>query len=48
MINQGLPAPIDIQIKSQDMDGAYALAQQLAAKIQEIPNVSSVYIPQSI
>ena len=27
---------------------AYELAQQLAAKIQAIPNVSSVYIPQSI
>ena len=30
------------------MDSAYALAQQLAAKIQAMPNVSSVYIPQSI
>ena len=48
VINQGLPAPIDIQIKSNDMDQAYDLAQQLAAKIQAIPNVSSVYIPQSV
>ena len=48
VINQGLPAPIDIQVQSQDMDGAYALAQQLAKKIQEMPNVSSAYIPQSI
>ncbi|MFZ0301474.1 MAG: efflux RND transporter permease subunit [Terracidiphilus sp.] len=48
VINQGLPAPIDIQIKSNDMDGAYNLAEQLASKIQKIPNVSSVYIPQSI
>jgi multidrug efflux pump subunit AcrB len=48
VINQGLPAPIDIQIKSQDMDGSYALATQLAAKIKAMPNVSSVYIPQSI
>ena len=48
VINQGLPAPIDIQIKSNDMDGAYDLAQQLASKIQAMPNVSSVYIPQSI
>ena len=30
------------------MDSAYALAQQLAAKIKAIPNVSNVYIPQSI
>ena len=48
VINQGLPAPIDIQIKSQDMDKAYALARELAAKIQAMPNVGSVYIPQSI
>jgi multidrug efflux pump subunit AcrB len=48
VINQGLPAPIDIQIKSQDMDGSYALATQLAAKIRTMHNVSSVYIPQSI
>jgi multidrug efflux pump subunit AcrB len=48
VINQGLPAPIDIQIKSQDMRKSYELARQLAAKIQTIPNVSNVYIPQSI
>ncbi|MGB9406085.1 MAG: efflux RND transporter permease subunit [Terracidiphilus sp.] len=48
VINQGLPAPIDIQIKSQEMDKSYALARQLATKIQAMPNVSNVYIPQSI
>ena len=48
VINQGLPAPIDIQIKSQDMTNSYALATQLAAKIMAMPNVSNVYIPQSI
>jgi multidrug efflux pump subunit AcrB len=48
VINQGLPAPIDIQIKSNDMDSSYALAQQLAVKIRSMPNVASVYIPQSI
>jgi multidrug efflux pump subunit AcrB len=48
VINQGLPAPIDIQIKSQDMESSFALATQLAAKIKAMPNVSNVYIPQSI
>ncbi|MGA7340520.1 MAG: efflux RND transporter permease subunit [Terracidiphilus sp.] len=48
VINQGLPAPIDIQIKSQNMDQAYGLAQQLAAKVKAMPGVSNVYIPQSI
>ncbi len=48
VINQGLPAPIDIQIKSQDMRMSYLLAHDLAAKIEAMPNVSGVYIPQSI
>jgi multidrug efflux pump subunit AcrB len=48
VINQGLPAPIDVQIKSNDMDSAYNLARQLATKIQSMPNVSNVYIPQSV
>jgi multidrug efflux pump subunit AcrB len=48
VINQGLPAPIDIQIKSQDMKSSFALATQLAANIKAMPNVSNVYIPQSI
>jgi len=48
VINQGLPAPIDLQISSNNMDGAYALAQQLAAKIRTFPNVSGTYIPQDV
>jgi multidrug efflux pump subunit AcrB len=48
VIDQGLPAPIDIQIKSQDMNASYALARELAAKIRSIPSVSGVYIPQSV
>ncbi|MGA3049768.1 MAG: efflux RND transporter permease subunit [Terracidiphilus sp.] len=48
VVNQGLPAPIDIQVSSMDMDGAYALARELAQKVKAIPNVSGVYIPQDI
>ncbi len=48
VINQGLPAPIDIQVKSNNMIGAYALAQKMAAKIRNMPNVASVYIPQNL
>jgi len=48
VINQGLPAPIDIQIGSNDMSGAFALAQTLAARIKAIPNVSGVFIPQDL
>jgi multidrug efflux pump subunit AcrB len=48
VVNQGLPAPIDIQVSSMDMDGAYALAKTLAQKIKSMPNVSGVYIPQDL
>jgi multidrug efflux pump subunit AcrB len=48
VINQGLPAPIDIQVSSMDMHGAYALASSLAEKIKVMPNVSGVYIPQNL
>ena len=48
VVNQGLPAPIDIQVSSMDMDGAYALAKTLAQKIKAMPNVSGVYIPQDL
>jgi multidrug efflux pump subunit AcrB len=48
VINQGLPAPIDIQIKSSDMNKSYALARELASIIQPMNHVSGVYIPQSV
>ncbi len=48
VINQGLPAPIDVQVSSQNMDGAYALAEKLATKIRTFPNVSATYIPQNV
>src|ERR1700678_4034063 len=33
VVNQGLPAPIDIQVSSMDLDGAYGLARNLSQKI---------------
>ena len=37
VINQGLPAPIDVEVSSNNMDSAYAMAEQLAAKIRTFP-----------
>src|ERR1700678_4414797 len=48
VINQGLPAPIDVQVGSNDMQGAFELARNLSQKIKAIPNVSGVYIPQDL
>jgi multidrug efflux pump subunit AcrB len=48
VINQGLPAPIDVQVSSNDMHGAFELARNLSQKIKAIPDVSGVYIPQDL
>jgi multidrug efflux pump subunit AcrB len=48
VINQGLPAPFDIQISSRDLEGAYAMAQQTAQKLRALHGVSDVLIPQDL
>jgi multidrug efflux pump subunit AcrB len=48
IVNQGLPAPFDIQVSSNNMEGGYAVAQQLAEKIRALHGVSDVLIPQDI
>jgi len=48
VINQGLPAPIDIQISGNDMDQSYAIAQQIALQLKSLKNVSDVLIPQNL
>ena len=49
VINQGLPAPIDIQIKSQNMEKLVRPgAAIVGARSSSLPTVRNVYIPQSI
>jgi multidrug efflux pump subunit AcrB len=48
VVNQGLPAALDIQIESTDQQTAYADAQQAAGKIRGLSSVSDVYIPQDL
>lgn len=48
VMNQGLPAPFDIQISSNDQKAAYAQAQMLAGKLRGLSTVSDVYIPQDL
>jgi len=48
VVNQGLPAPIDIEISSNDLAAAYAQAKVVAAKLQQSGSVSAVYIPQDL
>ena len=48
VINLGLPAPIDIQIRGNDLDGAYEIATNIASQIRTRKGVSSVLIPQDL
>ena len=48
VVNQGLPAPIDIQVTGNDQHAAYEVASRLAAKLRAMPDVSDVLIPQDL
>jgi len=48
VLNMGLPAPIDVQVAGSNMKNAYATALGLASRIQKIPGVADVFIPQDI
>ncbi len=48
ILNQGLPAPIDVQVSGSNLDAAFEVAASLATRIRQIPGVSDVYIPQDL
>jgi hydrophobic/amphiphilic exporter-1 (mainly G- bacteria), HAE1 family len=48
VLNLGLPAPIDIQVDSTDLDRGHAIAADLAAKARALPGVADVLIPQDV
>jgi multidrug efflux pump subunit AcrB len=48
ILNLGLPAPIDVQVSGSDLTATHRIAEDLAAEIRRIPNVSDVFIPQDI
>ncbi len=48
VLNQGMPAPIDVQVSGMDLRAANKIALDLAAKFRALPGVSDVYIPQDM
>lgn len=48
VINQGLPAPFDIQISSNDQPVAFAKAQEIAQQLRGLSSIGDVYIPQDL
>jgi multidrug efflux pump subunit AcrB len=48
ILNQGQPAPIDVQVNTRDLGLTYSTAQDLAGRIRELPGVGEIYIPQDM
>jgi HAE1 family hydrophobic/amphiphilic exporter-1 len=48
ILNSGMAAPIDVQVSSRNLDRAYSVAQDLAARIRKLPGTGEVYIPQDL
>jgi multidrug efflux pump subunit AcrB len=48
ILNQGQPAPIDVQVNTRDLKLTYATAQDLARRIRRLPGVDQIYIPQDM
>ena len=48
VVNQGLPAPLDIQVSDNDMNEAHGIAQSIASRLKTSKNVSDVLVPQDI
>jgi multidrug efflux pump subunit AcrB len=48
VVNQGLPAPFDIQISDNNMAEANGIAQDIARRLKHSRNVSDVLIPQDL
>jgi multidrug efflux pump subunit AcrB len=48
VLNQGLPAPIDVQLSGSNLDRVYEAASGVASSIRALPGVSDVFIPQDV
>ena len=48
VLNQGAPAPIDVQLSGMDLARDSQIAQDLARRIKALPDVSDVYVPQDM
>src|SRR5580658_8439511 len=48
ILNQGQPAPIDVQVNTRDLGLTYSTALNLADRIRQLPGVGEIYIPQDM
>ncbi len=48
VVNQGKPAPIDIQVSANNLKQAYRYAQTIASRLHGLSSVNDVLIPQDL
>ena len=48
VLNMGMPAPIDLQVSSPDLNQAHQVAEEIADRVRGIAGVSEAYIPQDM
>jgi len=48
VLDQGVPAPIDVQVSGMNLNEDDAIAQNLASKFRQLKDISDVYIPQDM
>jgi len=48
VLNQGLPAPIDVQLSGSNIEAVFHAATDVASAIRTLPDASDVFIPQDI
>jgi multidrug efflux pump subunit AcrB len=48
ILNQGIPAPLDIQVIGNDLKGTHAIATKIAQQVRALPGVSDVLVPQDV
>jgi multidrug efflux pump subunit AcrB len=48
ILNQGMPAPLDIQVSSPDLRTAHAMAVEIARQARSLRGVSDVLVPQDV
>src|SRR4029077_19643485 len=48
ILNQGLPAPIDVQVSSNDLTQAAKIAAKIREQVSKIPGVADTYIPEDV
>jgi multidrug efflux pump subunit AcrB len=48
ILNQGMPAPLDVQVSGMDMKRDHAVAAKIAQQVRALPGVSDVLVPQDV